>query len=141
MLELLDDMLELQPTLFFSVPRLYSRVYDRVMTAMREGNPISRRLFETAFAQKKAAIERGDLSGGRFAPLWDRLVFSKIAARLGGAWPLCKFLLIASLWCEGHASRGLCWYGCDHAHLDGQPSQQDDKACQHCASCSEALRI
>ncbi|KAK9803492.1 hypothetical protein WJX73_008668 [Symbiochloris irregularis] len=83
-LELLDDMLELRPTIFFSVPRLYSRVYDRVMTAIREGNPIARRLFETGFAQKKAAIARGDLTGGRMAPLWDRLVFSKIAARLGG---------------------------------------------------------
>ena len=86
MLELLDDMLELQPTLFFSVPRLYSRVYDRVMTAVREGNPISRRLFEAGFAQKKAALQRGDLSGGRMALFWDRLVFSKIAARLGGTW-------------------------------------------------------
>ena len=83
-LELLDDMLELQPTIFMSVPRLYSRVYDRVMTAIRDGNPISRRLFETAFASKKAALERGDLTGGRFAPFWDKVVFSKIAARLGG---------------------------------------------------------
>ena len=83
-LELLDDMLELQPTVFISVPRLYNRVYDRVMAAIREGNPMARRLFETAYASKKAALDKGDKSGGAMAPLWNRLVFSKIAARLGG---------------------------------------------------------
>lgn len=84
MLDLLDDMLELQPTIFLSVPRLYNRVYDRVMGAIREGNPVARRLFETAYSSKRAALSRGDLSGGSLAPLWDRLVFSKVAARLGG---------------------------------------------------------
>jgi long-subunit acyl-CoA synthetase (AMP-forming) len=29
--ELLDDVLELRPTIFTSVPRLYNRIYDRVM--------------------------------------------------------------------------------------------------------------
>ena len=83
-LDLLDDMLELQPTIFLSVPRLYNRVYDRVTGAIREGNPVARKLFETAYASKRAALLRGDLSGGTLAPLWDRLVFSKVAARLGG---------------------------------------------------------
>ena len=89
MLDLLDDMLELRPTIFISVPRLYNRVYDRVMAAIREGNPLARKLFETAYASKQGALLRGDLSGGRMAPLWDRLVFSKIAARLGGELPAC----------------------------------------------------
>ena len=46
---------------------------------------MSRRLFERAYASKKAALKAGDLSGGRMGPFWDRLVFSKIKARLGGA--------------------------------------------------------
>lgn len=37
-----------------------------------------------AYASKKAALEAGDLSGGRWGALWDRLVFSKIKAKLGG---------------------------------------------------------
>jgi len=82
--ELLDDMLELKPTIFTSVPRLYNRIYDRVMGTIRAGNPVARRLFAMAYASKRAALEQGDLSGGRFGVLWDRLVFSKIKARLGG---------------------------------------------------------
>ena len=84
MLELLDDVLELRPTVFFSVPRLYNRIYDRVMNTINSGNPVSRSLFHRAYASKKAALERGDLSGGRFGPFWNALVFSKIKARLGG---------------------------------------------------------
>ena len=83
-LELLEDIQELKPTVFYSVPRLYNRIYDRVLSTIRAGNPVSRRLFETAFAYKKAALRRGDLSGGRFGPFWDKLVFSKVKARLGG---------------------------------------------------------
>jgi len=86
-LELLDDVLELRPTVFFSVPRLYNRIYDRVMSTINAGNPVSRSLFQRAFAYKRAALERGDLSGGRFGPFWDSLVFSKIKARLGGILP------------------------------------------------------
>ena len=53
------------------------------------GNPISRKLFGMAYASKKAAWDRGDVTGGRMAGFWDRLVFSKIKARLGGGWPAC----------------------------------------------------
>lgn len=49
----------LKPQIFVSVPRLWNRIYDRVMTTMREANPVKRRLFETAFAYKRAALEAG----------------------------------------------------------------------------------
>ena len=70
--------------MFVSVPRLFNRIYDRVNATIRDSNPISRKLFETAYASKKAALDRGDLSGGRMGAFWDKLVFSKIKARLGG---------------------------------------------------------
>ena len=50
-----------------------------------QGNPVSRTLFAAAYAQKRAALRAGDLTGGRLGPFWDALVFSKIRARLGGA--------------------------------------------------------
>ena len=83
-MELLDDIQELSPHMFVSVPRLFNRIYDRVNATIRDSNPISRKLFETAYASKKAALDRGDLSGGRMGAFWDKLVFSKIKARLGG---------------------------------------------------------
>ncbi len=45
---------------------------------------MSRKLFAAAYAQKRAALRAGDLSGGRLGAFWDALVFSKIRARLGG---------------------------------------------------------
>jgi long-chain acyl-CoA synthetase len=83
--QLLDDVQVLKPTLFASVPRLWNRIYDRVMAGVREGSPIARALFNRAYAAKRAALEQGgDLSGGRMGAFWDRLVFSKVAAKLGG---------------------------------------------------------
>lgn len=83
-LELLDDIQELKPHMFCSVPRLWNRIYDRVNATIQASNPISRKLFETAYKSKKAALDRGDLSGGNMAGFWDKLVFSKIKARIGG---------------------------------------------------------
>lgn len=82
--ELLDDVQALRPHVFVSVPRLWNRIYDRVMSTIRQGNPVSRKLFEMAYASKKAGMEAGDPAGGRWGPFWDRLVFSKIKAKLGG---------------------------------------------------------
>jgi long-chain acyl-CoA synthetase len=83
-LELLEDIQELRPTIFSSVPRLWNRIYDKVMAQIQAANPISRSLFNTAYRYKQAAFARGDMSGGRLGPFWDRLVFSKIKARVGG---------------------------------------------------------
>ena len=83
-LELLDDIQELKPHMFCSVPRLWNRIYDRVTATIQASNPISRKLYEAAYASKKAALDRGDLTGGRMGAFWDKLVFSKIRARIGG---------------------------------------------------------
>mmetsp|Transcript_35882 Transcript_35882/g.79890 ORF Transcript_35882/g.79890 Transcript_35882/m.79890 type:complete len:699 (+) Transcript_35882:158-2254(+) len=82
--ELLDDVLALKPQVFVSVPRLWNRIYDRVMATIRTSSPIARMLFERAYAHKKACLEKGDPVGGRWGQLYDRLVFSKIRAKVGG---------------------------------------------------------
>lgn len=71
-------------------------VHTQVRATIEQGNPLARRLFAAAYAQKQAALRAGDLSGGRMGPFWDRLVFSKIAARLGGMllWGVCFVLMV-----------------------------------------------
>lgn len=79
-LKLMDDMGVLRPTIFPSVPRLYNRIYDGITAAVRTSGGLRERLFNVAYNAKKQAIEAGKTP----SPLWDRLVFNKIQARLGG---------------------------------------------------------
>lgn len=79
-LKLLDDMAELKPTVFCSVPRLYNRVYDGVMNAVKSSGGLREKLFNAAFNAKRQAL----LKGKNASPMWDRLVFNKIKAKLGG---------------------------------------------------------
>ena len=69
---------------------------------MEGGSAVARSLFWRAFNSKKAALDAGDLSGGRWAPLWDALVFSKVRARVGGgcAQPLARALALG--YCRLH---------------------------------------
>ena len=46
---LLEDVEALKPTTFASVPRLYNRIYDKVMAQIEAANPVSRKLFWTAY--------------------------------------------------------------------------------------------
>jgi long-chain acyl-CoA synthetase len=84
------DMQHLRPTLMASVPRLYDKIYSRVLEAVRAGPALKQRLF---FWGKRVGERVVDLRLGRrrvppflAAQLWlaDTLVFSKLRARTGG---------------------------------------------------------
>ncbi|KAI1294066.1 Long chain acyl-CoA synthetase 7 peroxisomal [Mortierella claussenii] len=79
-LKLLDDVAVLQPTIFASVPRLFNRIYDKVLAGVKAKGGIAAFLFNRAYQAKKANLRRGILEHA----LWDRLVFGPIRARLGG---------------------------------------------------------
>jgi len=79
-LGLLDDIAALQPTIFCSVPRLLNRIYDKVNAGVREGSVVKQKLFAWAYASKKRALERGEKPNAVF----EKLVFSKLRAKLGG---------------------------------------------------------
>jgi len=51
---LLDDVLALKPTIFASVPRLWNRIYDKVLAGVRESSPLARRL-----PRRRAGHEHG----------------------------------------------------------------------------------
>ncbi|KAL9961434.1 hypothetical protein ACROYT_G030372 [Oculina patagonica] len=77
---LLDDIQELKPTIFPSVPRLLTRVYDKVMAQVSQSK-FKNWLFHKALHSKEADLKRGIIRGDTF---WDRTVFKKIKMVLGG---------------------------------------------------------
>lgn len=80
-LELMDDIAVLRPTIFVSVPRLFSKVYDKVLAGVKEKGGIKQALFNWAYSTKvKNLRENGELKHW----IWDRYVFQPIRERLGG---------------------------------------------------------
>eukprot|EP00842_Homolaphlyctis_polyrhiza_P003866 jgi/Hompol1/4480/HPOL_003675-RA len=78
---LFDDILVFKPTVFPTVPRLLSRLYDRIHSTVEKSGFIAKFVFNLAFDSKKRLLERGVVSR---STIWDRLVFGKIQDRLGG---------------------------------------------------------
>jgi long-chain acyl-CoA synthetase len=84
------DMERWRPTLMASVPRLYEKIYGRVLERVRGGSALKRRLFFWAKAVGESWVEQ--LLAGGPVPAWlaakhwlaDRLVFAKLRARTGG---------------------------------------------------------
>jgi long-chain acyl-CoA synthetase len=83
-LQLLDDINALKPTVFCSVPRLWNRIYDKVNAGVREGSVVAQKLFAWAFESKRRALSKGQTPNA----LFEKVVFSKLRAKLGGRVPL-----------------------------------------------------
>ncbi|XP_046854706.1 long-chain-fatty-acid--CoA ligase 5-like isoform X2 [Xenia sp. Carnegie-2017] len=78
---LLDDIQLLRPTFFASVPRLLNRLYDKVISNIESSSGLKKCLFYKAFESKRADLKKGQISKNT---LWDKIVFHKIQAILGG---------------------------------------------------------
>jgi len=80
---------EVHPTLLFSVPRIFNRIYDSVNKQVEEGPPLNRRIFRAAIAnsalrKKLAQQKRSSGIAELKQKVFDRLVFQKIRDRFGG---------------------------------------------------------
>lgn len=75
-----DDIATLKPTVFPSVPRLFNRLYDRIISTVEKTGGVKKTLFDTAFSSKRKALEEGDLKH----IVWDKLVFGNISVKMGG---------------------------------------------------------
>lgn len=76
---LADDMKTLKPTLFPTVPRVLNRIYDKVQNEAK--TPLKKFLLNLAVASKFKELQKGIIRRDSF---WDKLIFAKIQASLGG---------------------------------------------------------
>ena len=88
--KVVDNLLEVRPTVLGAVPRFYEKIYAKIQASVAKMTPKQRGVFE--WARKVGAVDaelrrRGE-SGGLVLGLkmWlaRRLVFDKLAARVGG---------------------------------------------------------
>lgn len=84
-----DDLLEVRPTLFFSVPRLYEKVHSSILDNVAAASSLKRSLFNWAMAVgEKVRLYRNSQSAVPFFAglqwkIANQLVFSKLKQRLG----------------------------------------------------------
>ncbi|HLW71827.1 MAG TPA: long-chain fatty acid--CoA ligase [Candidatus Binataceae bacterium] len=87
--QIAQNLLEIEPTVVLTVPRLLEVVYSRVMRTLESAPPLRQKIFQTAVAVGIRAAERRQQ--GRATPPWTslamalfhRLVFSRITALFG----------------------------------------------------------
>jgi long-chain acyl-CoA synthetase len=85
-----EILLDLQPTVLAAVPRVFEKIYARIMEKGSKNTGIKRKLFDWAMevAKRAAPWRCGEGSAGPFLKLqWavaNKLVFSKIRAGTGG---------------------------------------------------------
>ncbi|XP_069826933.1 long-chain-fatty-acid--CoA ligase 6 isoform X1 [Dendropsophus ebraccatus] len=115
-----DDMKTLRPTIFPVVPRLLNRMYDKIFS--QADTKVKRWILEFASQRKEAEVRRGVI---RNNSLWDKLLFNKVQASLGGrvrmivtgaapASPTVLGFLRAALGCQVYEGYGQteCTAGC-----------------------------
>lgn len=87
--KLIDDMKELKPTVFCTVPRLLNRIYAKVTENLSKASPLKKSVFKWAYAQKEKEVMRGII---RSDSIYD-FAFKQIRATMGGS---VKFILTGS---------------------------------------------
>ena len=93
--KLADNLQELKPVTIPGVPRVYEKLYQRIIEAAESGSLLKRRLFFWALEKGKQALEV-EANGEEPSPglrisraVADRLVFSKVRAKFGGVVKRC----------------------------------------------------
>ena len=90
-----ENMMEVNPTVMVSVPRLFEKIYHRIYENAHQMPIIKRTLFHWAVEVGKKFVEAKYIHRQPSALLAckyviaDRLIFSKVRARFGGRMKLC----------------------------------------------------
>lgn len=87
---IIQNLSEVRPTLLFSVPRIFNRIYDGVNKKMEEEGGLKRTLF-LAGLENSDKLREEIAKNGKPSPItalkdkfFDKLVFSKVRGRFGG---------------------------------------------------------
>jgi len=87
--QLAEDLLQIKPTILISVPRIYERVYGKIINQVAEKSPIAKKLFQwteqigwEVYEHKQG--NRGVSWRMIFWPILNALVAKKVMAKLGG---------------------------------------------------------
>ena len=93
--KLVENLAEIRPTLWVAVPRIFEKVYSKIMTQVEHSSPVKRSLFYWAMDVGKKHLEAtlnnkspSILVSAQFE-LAKKLVFSKITSRFGGRIKFC----------------------------------------------------
>jgi long-chain acyl-CoA synthetase len=90
-----ENLIEIKPTLMISVPRLFEKMYGRILESVESGSPLKRRIFYWAlhsggtYMKYQMAGENPPLSVRIKQKVAYKLVFSKLNERLGGRIRYC----------------------------------------------------
>jgi len=88
--KLVGNLAVVRPTLMAAVPRIFEKVYNKILEGVKQGGPVKQRIFQWALAAGKAGSEvrqKGREPSGLLAlrlRIAERLVFAKIKATFGG---------------------------------------------------------
>jgi long-chain acyl-CoA synthetase len=84
-----EDLQTIRPTVLISVPRIYERVYGKIMAGLEKKSPLARRLFHLAIdvGWRRFEYQQGHAGWHPKLLLWpllNKLVASKVLEKLGG---------------------------------------------------------
>jgi long-chain acyl-CoA synthetase len=87
--KIIDNLAEVQPTVLFSVPRIFNRIYDGLQKRLAGEKPVKRMLFMRGLEVAKQRRELADKGEKSLVvdvqhAFFDKVVFSKVRARFGG---------------------------------------------------------
>ncbi|MFS7925019.1 putative long-chain-fatty-acid--CoA ligase [Helianthus anomalus] len=80
---LIDDLKELKPTVFCSVPRVLDRIYSGLVEKISSSGFLKQTLFNVAYSYKLRNMSRG-YKHDEAAPRFDKIIFNKVKEGLGG---------------------------------------------------------
>lgn len=81
--ELAEDLLAIRPTVLVSVPRIYERVYNKIMLQLEEKSGFARTLFNNAVETGWRRFKNPSATS-LMSPVYKTLVAKKVLNKLGG---------------------------------------------------------